>query len=62
MIGILTLKNVTELKAYLGEVNYYHNYLSNLSSILEPIHSLMKMDTAWRWNASQCSAFKEKKK
>ena len=42
-------RNVTELKAFLEAVNYYHSHLPNLSSTLEPVHSLMRKDTVWRW-------------
>ena len=29
---------VTELKAYLGALNYYNHHLPNLSSVIEPLH------------------------
>ena len=31
-------KTVTELKSYLGLINYYHRHLPNFSTILEPLH------------------------
>ena len=31
-------KNITELRAFLGLINYYHNFLPNLSSILSSLH------------------------
>ena len=46
-------RNVTELKAFLGAVNYYHSHLPNLSSTLEPLHSLMRKGTVWRWGGGQ---------
>ena len=36
-----TPKNVTELKAFLGMLNYYHRFLDRLSTILEPFHKLL---------------------
>ena len=33
--------NVTELKSFLGLVNYYHKFLRNLSTSLAPLHSLL---------------------
>lgn len=42
-------------------MNYYHSHLLNLSSILEPIHSLMKKGTTCRGSSSQRRAFEETK-
>ena len=55
-------KNVTELKAYLGAVNYYHNHLPNLSSLLEPLHELLRKGAVWKWEGGQQKAFEETKK
>lgn len=35
-------QNITELRAYLRALNYYHSHLPNLSTILEPLHNLMR--------------------
>ena len=37
-----TPKNVTELKAFLGMLSYYHRFLDKLSTILEPLHELLR--------------------
>ena len=50
-------RNVTELKAFLRAVNYYHSDLLNFTSTPEPLHSLMRKGTVWRWGASQRKAF-----
>lgn len=34
--------NVTELKAYLGLLNYYNRFLPNLSTLLAPLHQLLR--------------------
>ena len=41
--------NVTELKAYLGMLNYYNRFLANLSHLLKPLHVLLQKDTKWSW-------------
>ena len=33
--------NVTELKAYLGLLNYYNKFLANLATLLVPLHKLL---------------------
>ncbi|VDH91897.1 Hypothetical predicted protein [Mytilus galloprovincialis] len=37
-------KNVTELKSYLGMLNYYNRFLPDLSSKLAPLHELLKRE------------------
>ncbi|XP_041369851.1 uncharacterized protein K02A2.6-like [Gigantopelta aegis] len=49
--------NITELKAYLGLVNYYHRYLPNLSSMLAPLYDLLKKNMVWRWSSKQQQVF-----
>ena len=34
--------NVTELKSYLGLLNYYRSFLPNLSTVLQPLNELLK--------------------
>uniref|UniRef100_A0A3B3S779 ribonuclease H n=1 Tax=Paramormyrops kingsleyae TaxID=1676925 RepID=A0A3B3S779_9TELE len=39
-----TPKNVTELKSYLGLLNYYNKFLPNLATLLAPLHELLRQD------------------
>ena len=41
-------KKVTELISFLGLINYYHRHLQN-SSLLEPLHCLLRKETPWKW-------------
>ena len=52
-----TPSNVTELKAYLGLLNYYNKFLANLSTVLAPVHKLLQKDTKWQWGEAQQVAF-----
>lgn len=54
--------NVTELKAYLGLLNYYNKFLPNLATVLAPVHKLLCKDTKWKWGAEQQAAFTESKR
>ena len=56
-----TPTNVTELRAFLGIINYYGKFLPNLSSRLQPLHILLKKESKWRWEESQNKAFQEAK-
>ena len=49
--------NITELRAFLGLVNYYHKFLPNLSSTLSPLHILLRKSTKWNWTQNQQIAF-----
>ncbi|VDI23999.1 Hypothetical predicted protein [Mytilus galloprovincialis] len=53
--------NVTELKAYLGMLNYYNRFLANLSHLLKPLHVLLQKDTTWSWEKEQEKAFMKSK-
>ena len=50
-------QSVTELKSFLGMLTYYGKFLPNLSSVLHPLHELLKKDTPWRWGLEQESVF-----
>ena len=53
--------SVSQLKAFLGLLNYYGKFLPNLSSILAPLYSLLQKQTTWYWGAKQQKAFVEAK-
>ena len=53
--------NATELKSFLGLLNYYHKFLPNLSTTLAPLHKLLHKNTPWTWSEEQDTAFKEAK-
>jgi transposase InsO family protein len=49
--------SVTEVKSYLGMLNYYQNYLPSLSTVAEPIHKLLRKGVMWCWGADQKKSF-----
>lgn len=54
-------KNVTELRSFLGMVNYYGKFLQDLSKVLAPLYKLLHNDTKWQWGTQQEKAFQEVK-
>ena len=54
-------KNPTELKSFLGMLNFYGKFIPNLSSILDPLHSLLRKDVVWKWEVEQQEAFDKAK-
>ena len=53
--------NVSQLKSFLGLVNYYGKFLPNLSSVLSPLYRLLQSSTKWSWGAEQATAFQKVK-
>ena len=42
-------KGVSQLRAFLGMLNYYHRFLPDLSTVLEALHKLLRKEKKWRW-------------
>ena len=56
-----TPQNETELRAFLGLVNYYGKFLPNLASTLKPLYNLLEKQAKWNWGPKQQEAFIEAK-
>ena len=54
-------KSVSELKAFLGLMNYYGKFLPSIATVLHPLYSLLQKDTKWIWSAEQEKAFQASK-
>ena len=44
-----TPANASELKSFLGMLNFYGKFMPDLSSTLEPLHELLRKDICWKW-------------
>lgn len=54
--------NPTQLKSFLGMLNYYHRFLPDVSTVLEPLHELLRKGKPWKWETRQRQAFETAKK
>ena len=54
--------NNTQLRAYLGMLNYYGKFLRNMADLLDPLHELLKESQRWQWSLDCEKSFKESKK
>jgi len=54
-------QNVQQLRSYLGLLNFYHRFLPNLSTLLEPLHRLLDQKRKWEWGQAQADAFRKSK-
>ena len=52
-------QNVTQLKSYLGLLNYCGRFLPNISTTLQPLYKLLQKSTPWIWKKSQQEAFEK---
>ena len=52
-------ENVTEVRAYLGLVNYYHRFLEHLSTVAAPLHELLHDNKVWKWTPQCETAFQK---
>ncbi|XP_044760766.1 uncharacterized protein LOC123318216 [Coccinella septempunctata] len=52
-------KDISQLKSFLGLVNYYGKFVPNLSSILHPLYNLLRDRVQWRWSANCERAFRK---
>lgn len=52
-----TPKNTTELRSFLGLLNYYGKFLPNLSTKLHPLHTLLNKNQTWQWGTEQEQTF-----
>ncbi|UYV72403.1 K02A2.6-like [Cordylochernes scorpioides] len=51
--------NVTQLRAFLGLVTYYHKFIRNAADVLSPLYALLKKGTKWHWSTECRKAFRE---
>ena len=54
-------QDVTQLKSFLGLINYYSKFLPNLSNTLAPLYRLLQKNTRWCWESEQRKAFQQAK-
>ena len=54
-------KSVSELKSFLGILNYYARFIEKRSDVLSPLHELLRKDVTWVWGPRQQKAFSDAK-
>ena len=55
-------QNLTQLKSYLGLLNYYSRFLLNISTTLQPLYMLLQKSQPWIWNKPQQEALRAAKR
>ena len=52
-------QNATELKSFLGLVNYYRKFIPDMSTLVHPLGRLLMFDAPWAWTETCQVAFKK---
>lgn len=50
--------NISQLRSFLGLINYYGRFVKNMMTILSPLHELLHVGVAWKWSLKCEKAFK----
>ena len=53
--------NVSELKSFLGLLNYYHRHFQNFADTLEPLYNLLRKGVTWEWTEKEQASFEKAK-
>ena len=55
-------RNLQQLRSFLGLLNYYAKFLSDLASLLHPRHMLLRAKQLWHWSKACEQAFQKAKR
>lgn len=53
--------NITELRAFIGLINYYGRFIKHLSDLLRPLNNLLKKNVGFKWTKDCELAFNRAK-
>ena len=50
-------KNITELRSFLGAINYYGNFITDMAVLTAPLNMLLGKGVEWKWSEDEKEAF-----
>ncbi|KAI4887000.1 hypothetical protein NFI96_027939, partial [Prochilodus magdalenae] len=53
--------DTTQLRSFLGLINYYARFVPNMSTLLHPLNALLHKGVKWKWSRECDKAFKKTK-
>lgn len=62
ILDMLEPKDVTDVRRFMGMVNFVGKFSAHLLELTKPIRELLKADNSWTWDAPQRQAFQLTKK
>lgn len=54
-------QGISELRSFLGMVNFYARFVQNLSGMLHPLHELLRKGEGWHWGGQHQRVFERVK-
>ena len=61
ILDALSPRNLSELRSFLGLLNYYSRFLPNITATLHPLHTLLRAGQPWMWSQNCEAAFQAAK-
>nr|XP_055071051.1 uncharacterized protein K02A2.6-like [Misgurnus anguillicaudatus] len=61
IVNAPTPSNITQLRSFLGLLNYYGRFIPNLATIASPLNALLCKGKRWQWSSECEGAFKKAK-
>lgn len=49
--------NVSELRSFLGMMNFISKFIQNCADLAHPLHNLLRKNVPWNWSSAQDKAF-----
>jgi hypothetical protein len=49
--------NITELRGFIGLASYYHHFIQDFATIVEPMNHLLRKDIPYLWNENCQTSF-----
>ena len=46
-------KDIPTLRSFLGSIQFYGKFLPDLATVMEPLTSITRKDTRWKWTAAE---------
>ncbi|XP_049865049.1 uncharacterized protein K02A2.6-like [Pectinophora gossypiella] len=62
IVELKSPRDVSELRSFIGMVNFYSRFIKNLSTYLNPLYNLLKKCVKWYWGEEQKHAFSQVKR
>ena len=62
MVNAPIPENRTQLRSFLGLINYYGRFLKNLSTVLQPLNKLLSSKVTYQWSHECNTSFNEVKR